>query len=141
MSELLDSGDCEVQEFVKVLKKLKAHLPISDQYDRDCGQENGVWWTNQKEHMIGWLSNQNSKGSGQFTRQKPNQSAKLAYQRLQCPGALLWMAEALGEDSAIVQKAADAARAESNKRRRSGIIRSHIPWQCIVSLISSHRVR
>jgi len=139
MSELLDSGDCDVREFVKVLKKLEAHLPISDQYDKDCGQEKGVWWTSQKEHMIGWFSNQNSKGSGQFTRQKPNQSAKRAYQCLQCPGALLWIAEALGEDSAIVQKAADAARAESNKRRRSGIIRSHIPWQRVLALAKGIR--
>jgi len=127
--------ECDVYDFVRVLKRLDDRLPISDRYDSEYGQETGMWWKSQKEHMISWFGSQNTKGSGQYSRNMPNNNAKTTYNRLQCPGALLWIAEALGEDADIVQKAADAAGAEVVKRKRCGIMRKMIPWERISELL------
>lgn len=48
------------------------------------------------------------------------------------------MAEALGEGSAVVQAAADAARAESNSRRRPGLLRRRLPWRRLFELAKNH---
>jgi len=130
--------DYDVYEFARILEKLQAHMPISDRFDSVCGQEKGVWYYSQQEHMVNWFIDQNSKGSGAYTRDKPNRSAKTTYNRLLCPGALLWIAEALGEEDVIVQSAANAARVESDKRRRCGIIRTRIPWERIMELADNH---
>ena len=131
--------DIHVDTFAKILKSLQPHLPISDAYERDMPQLKGSWWTSQQEHMVRWFDNQNSLGSGKFTRKTPNTSSRTTYRYLRCPAAFIWMAEALGEDPATVQIAADAARAEENAAKRSGIIRRHIPWTRIAELAQQSR--
>ena len=133
------SEDFDVYDFARILEKLQEHLPISDNYDSVHGQKENVWWNCQKEHMIDWFSTQNTKGSGAFIRKKPNRSAKIAYTNLKCPGAYLWMAEALGEDDNIVQNAADAACAIVNNNSRCKAIRDHIPWKRILELAENHQ--
>ncbi len=128
-----------VLDFVRILRRLESHLPISDVYERDRPQLTGVWWSSQKEHMIRWFSDQEGRGSGAFTRTEPNTSARTTYNRLQCPAAFVWMAEALGEDPALVQAAADAARHEPSARRRSGLLRRHLPWERIAQLAGQAR--
>ena len=123
-----------IDDFVQVLRSLDPHLPISDQYERECPQLRGSWWTSQKEHMTQWFSAQNSNGSGAFSRRLPNTSARTTYNRLLCPAAFVWIAEALGEESDVVQAAADAARAEANARKRPGLLRRHLPWTRIAEL-------
>ena len=134
MSPTSTKEDFHVDDFVEILRSLEPHLPISDAYERDCPQKRGVWWSSQKEHMIKWFGDQNSHGSGAFTRKTPNTSARITYNRLLCPAAFVWMAEALGEDPEVVQAAADAARAETNARKRSGLLRGHLPWTRIAEL-------
>lgn len=90
--------DFHVDEFVRVLQSLASHLPVSDAYERDCPQRQRVWWSSQQEHMISWFGQQNCRGSGVFSRKTPNTSARTTYNRLLCPSAFVWMAEALGED-------------------------------------------
>jgi hypothetical protein len=68
--------------------------------------------------MLRWFSDQNSRGSGVFTRAVPNVSERTTYNRLLCPPAFVRMAGALGEEPEAVQAAADAARAELNARTR-----------------------
>jgi len=126
--------DIPVNAFVQVLMRLDAHRAISDEYEKDVPQRSGVWWTSQKEHMIAWFGAQSGLGTGKFMRQAPNKSARTTYNRLLCPAAFVWMAEALGEESAIVKAAADAARAEPNPRKRSGVLRAHLPWARISEL-------
>lgn len=131
--------DFHVDEFVRVLQTLDAHLPISEQYERARPQSTGSWWSSQKEHMISWFGAQNSHGSGAYSRETPNTSARVTYNRLLCPAAFVWMAEALGEDPVVVQAAADAARAEPNARKRPGLLRRHLPWARIAALASLPR--
>jgi hypothetical protein len=119
--------DIRISKFVRVLKKLNSHSPISDQFERDCPQLRGAWWTSQKQHMIRWFGEQNSRGSGAFTRAVPNVTALTTYNCLLCPAAFAWMAEALGEDPAVVKAAADAARGEPNARKRPGLLRRLLP--------------
>ncbi|WP_157155913.1 hypothetical protein [Diaminobutyricimonas sp. LJ205] len=84
--------------------------------------------------MTRWFSDQQGRGSGAFTRNEPNTSARTTYNRLLCPAAFVWMAEALGEDSAVVLTAANAARNEPSARKRPGLLRKHLPWQRISQL-------
>lgn len=81
-----------------------------------------------------WFTEQVTCGSGAFTRTEPNTSARTTYNRLLAPAAFVWMAEALGEDSAVVQAAADAARDEPNARKRPGLLRKQLPWSRIAEL-------
>jgi hypothetical protein len=122
--------------FIRVLSQLEPHLPISDAYERDLPQKQGSWWTSQREHMLSWFRSQGGLGSGQYTRSAPNASARTTYNRLASAPALIWMAEALGEDAAVVQEAADAARSEPNTRKRPGLIRKYLPWPRIEELAS-----
>lgn len=128
------SADMHVRDFARVLQRLEPHLPISDAYERDHPQVRVAWWSSQKEHMTRWFSLQDSHGSGTFMREEPNTSARTTYNRLLCPAAFVWMAEALGEDPAVVKSAADAARDEPSARKRSGLLRRHLPWQRISQL-------
>lgn len=127
--------DIHIRDFVRVLKTLEPHLPISDQYELDQPQIRGAWWSSQQEHMVSWFGTQDSLGSGAFSRQNANTSARTTYNRLLCPAAFVWMAEALGEDSAVVEVAADAARDELNARKRPGLLRSHLPWDRVAELV------
>jgi len=130
----MTDDDIHVSEFVRVLEILEPHLPISDQYERDCFQKPGTWWSSQQKHMVSWFSGQLTLGSGAFTRQQPNMSARTTYNRLLAPAAFVWMAEALGEDPRVVQAAADAARDEPNARKRPGLLRQYLPWRRIAEL-------
>lgn len=130
----MTDDDIHVRDFAHVIAMLEPHLPISDQYELDVPQKQGVWWSSQQEHMVRWFSDQATLGSGAFTRSEPNTSARTTYNRLLAPAAFVWMAEALGEDPAVVQAAADAARAEPSARRRPGLLRRHLPWSRVAEL-------
>ena len=134
MPGISSPDDIDVVAFVRILRTCADHLPVSDQYEKDVPQRRGVWWTSQKEHMVRWFGSQTTRGSGAFTRKEPNGSARTTYNRLLCPAAFVWMAEALGEERSVVQAAADAARAEPDARRRSGVLRRHLPWSRIAEL-------
>lgn len=131
--------DFDVHDFASVLGRLEPHLPISDAFERAHPQERGTWWSSQQEHMVRWFRSQASTGTGAYSRQEPNRSARTTYNRLLAPAALLWMAEALGELPSTVQAAADVAAAEPNRRRRAGLVRRHLPWERIAQLAASHR--
>lgn len=131
MRRLATNGELTNRDFALLLSGLASHMPISDEYDRVSGQATGRWWSSQQEHMVSWFRSQETTGSGAFTRRSPNMSARTTYNRLQCPGALLWIAEALGVDESIVKAVADMSAAEEEKRRRSALIRRHIPWAMI----------
>lgn len=46
-SRLVTDEDIHVCDFTRVLVTLEPHLPISDQYELDCPQKQGVWWSSQ----------------------------------------------------------------------------------------------
>jgi hypothetical protein len=131
--------DFTTMEFVAVLRGLEPHLPISDAFERDLRQLQGTWWSSQREHMIGWFGAQHTLGTGKYRRATPNTSARRTYGRLLSTAALVWMAEALGEDLAVVRAAADAARAEPDARKRPAVVRRLVPWERIAQLVHEAR--
>ena len=93
----------------------------------------------QRTHMVHWFAGQTTRGSGHYTRQKPNHSARTTYQRLCDPLALLWIGTALGAPASRITAAQAAIQAEPDKRRHPGIVRHHLPWDLIATLAAQQQ--
>lgn len=132
----MSSIDFDVREFAQLLSTLPAHLPLSDAMEQADPQKTRRWWSSQREHMSVWFDSQATTGSGSFTRQKPNRSARATYNRLQHPEGLVWIAEALGADKKLLQQVTNEALS-INRRKRSGFVRQHLPWDMIAALAKS----
>ena len=113
---------------------LEPHLIISDAYE-DEFLPGDHWWSSQREHLIGWFSQ--LAGPGAYDRKSKNLGAKHGYNHFQCAPGLLWLAEALGEDPSIVQRAAAEAGGIGRPAAQCAAIRRIIPWQRIAELVSS----
>jgi len=97
------------------------------------------WWTSQRQHMVGWFSE--LAGPGAYNRKTRGLDAKYGYNHLQCAPALLWIAEALGEDSALVKAAANRAAEYRPTASQCAAIRSVVAWTRIEELVKRHIVR
>ncbi|MSS45762.1 hypothetical protein FYJ43_06845 [Cutibacterium sp. WCA-380-WT-3A] len=129
--------DLDVKKFARILGKLEEHLEVSDAFEDAVVGQSERRWSSQREHMTSWFRGQRTTGSGAYTRNKPNHSAKRAYNRLQSPEGLLWIAEALGADTELVRAAADEALAAKPNQSRCAVIRRHLPWPMIAELATS----
>lgn len=129
--------DLTTAEFSRILRDLEPHLPISDAFEQRALQGQEGRWDSQRTHMTKWFAAQSTKGTGAYTRDVPNSSAKRAYNRLQCPEAMIWIAEALGAPTTLVQQAVDEMDANPDRRVRSRIIRQFLPWEMIAELARS----
>lgn len=75
-------------------------------------------------------------GPGAYGRQRRGRTAKAAYNSLRCAPALIWIAEALGEDADVVRRAVSAADAAGpNFSAQCGAIRKVVPWSRIDELL------
>ena len=113
------------------------HYPVSDRYlalVHDSPDKSG---RTEREHMISWFAANQTLGSGGYTRQAANTSARRCYQRLQNAASLLWIAEACGVDGALVEKAYRAA-SEAGDRRR---VRGHPAPHPVGTRGAGHRAR
>ncbi|MEW6859872.1 hypothetical protein [Trueperella pyogenes] len=128
--------DFNVREFARLLGRLPDHLPISDAMEQADPQKKGRWWSSQREHMTSWFASQATTGSGSFTREVPNRSARTTYNRLQHPEGLIWIAEAVGVDPVLIDRVAHEALT-MDRRKRSGFIRKHIPWEMVADQAKS----
>lgn len=130
-------------EFAQVLKRLPPHPPITTDYERRHRQgspDKRTSYSNQRDHMVGWMSEMN--GPGAYGRKQYGRTAKEAYNTLRCAPALIWIAEALGEDAAVVRSAVAAAdRADSNPSAECGAIRKVVPWSRVEELIAGQPSR
>ena len=129
--------DFDVLDFARLLSRLPAHLPISDDYDGFVDGEyrySKPWYASQRQHMVAWFRGQATTGAGAYTRNTPNHSARRAYNRLLDAGSLLWINEALGQDPDLVRRAAEAAALEREYRKRCRIVREHLPWDQVARL-------
>lgn len=88
--------------------------------------------------MVGWMSE--SEGPGAYGRKTRGRDAKATYNSLRCAPALIWMAEALGEDPAVVKSAVAAADAAGpNFTSQCAAIRRVVPWSRIEELIGAQK--
>lgn len=124
-------NDIDVQEFAEMLCYLEPHPPVTNELDH--------WrnpYTSEKAHMVLWFGSQETKGSGSYTRNAPNSSARTTYNRLLAPGAMLWIAEALGETPERLRAAVKSAREAEKEhwRNRGAGFRAVIPFDRIYEL-------
>lgn len=118
-----------IYELKDMLEKKKSRYPISSLFEKTHGQRRGVYWKNQKEHLISWLIAQDTLGSGRFSRDKINTDAERMYNRLACPECILWLCEAAGVPKAYVQVTAEKAKKFDKVVTRAAFIKHQIPWK------------
>ena len=92
-----------------------------------------VWYRTQKEHWIGWLSEYD--GPGAYGRQTHvnKRDARFAYNHINNPKMLLYLADAAGVDRKLVNSANRAYAKGSN----SGAVRKIIPWETVATVLWS----
>jgi hypothetical protein len=114
------------------IRKLRARVPITTAFEGVLRRDRGrcVWYTSQKEHWLGWLSEYH--GPGYYGRTNSHRSAEFVYNRIVCPPMLLWLAEASGAPKARVADAKQAALSASpHLPAQSAAIRRIITWEMI----------
>lgn len=128
-------SDIHVDDLRKLIQRLQEHVPLTDNFE--SGLSAKVWYRSQKEHLNGWLRGYN--GPGAYGRKHPSTSGKQAYNHLRCAPALLWLAEALGEESEVLERAIDGIRgAGSNPSSQCAAFRRIVPWSRIVELAAAY---
>jgi hypothetical protein len=90
-----------------------------------------VWYSSQKEHWLGWLSEYD--GPGAYDRKTTSgRSAEYIYNHIVCAPMLVWLAEALKIDSNQLNAAIKAAlSARPTMMSQSAAVRRVIPWSDI----------
>jgi hypothetical protein len=118
--------------------KLPPDVPITASYERaliarGILNNEGVWYTSQKQHWQGWLSQYNTPGA--YNRKRwTGRSAEFAYNHIGCPPMLLWLAEAAGlPRSQILATKRAALSARRNRATHCAVIRKAIPWAAIAA--------
>lgn len=130
------------RELRRIVGRLPASQPVTDAYEESIAattqssRNAKVWYTTQKQHLRGWLSEYN--GPGAYGRRGHDGDARAFYQRFQCVAGLLWLAEALGEDEATLAAAVDdVVAAGPRAASQCGAFRRRVPWERIESLIAA----
>jgi len=86
--------------------------------------------------MVAWFSQ--LAGPGAYDRKSRGLDAKHGHNHLQCAPALLWIAEALGENEATLKAAASGAASSGRVSSQCAAIRKVIPWTRIENLVRMH---
>lgn len=135
----MDEYNFSGRAFARMISHLPAETPIYRAFEgTDPGAPTTVWYGTQREHLIGWFSE--LAGPGGYNRKTRGRRAKQGYNSFQCAAGLVWLAEALGEDPAVVQAAADEASQYRHTAAQCGAVRRRIPWERIVELIVSQNL-
>jgi hypothetical protein len=117
------------------IRNLRETVPITAEFERALRSRRRsgnrpVWYTSQKQHWLGWLSEYD--GPGYYGRKNRGRSAEFAYNHINCPPMVLWLGEASGVTKAKIVKAKQAAEsARSTLPSQSAAIRRIIPWKII----------
>lgn len=122
--------DMRAPEFAAILRRLQPHTPIADQWEV-LRPPPSKWWRNEREHCAAWFSQ--AEGPGAYGRRKA-QTARQTYNRLLCPPALLWIAEALGVEHETVRAAACEAWTQKHIASQCAAIRRYAPWSRVFEL-------
>ena len=129
--------DIRCKTFADFLATKSDHYPYSDKYITEVHDSPEKSGNTEREHMVIWFRANETKGSGSYSRQSPNHSARRCYNSLMNAGSLLWIAEAAGIDQPTVKQAYEAAVAAGDYRRACGAIRKIITWDMICALVQS----
>lgn len=130
----MGTTDFEIHEFALILRSLPERPLISEAFERADPQKTKRWWSSQREHMSEWFDAQDKLEFREYKRTKPNYSAKTTYAKLRHAEAIVWMAEALGVDTALVKEAADRSLALPRNKRYGFLRNNYFSW----ALIAQH---
>lgn len=125
------NGDVSCAQAAKLFRCRKDHYPYSDRYIAEVHDSPDKGGRTEREHMVDWFTGNQTTGTGSYTRETPNQSARRCYNRLMNAASLLWIAEAVGIDELTVKQAYEAASTAGDYRKACGAIRSIITWDMI----------
>lgn len=132
---MVSDNDLQCRRFAELLATKKEHYLFSDRYIREVHDSPDKTGSNEREHMVRWFTDNETKGSGHYSRQQPNKSARHCYNSLLNAASLLWIAEAVGIDDLTVRRAYEAAKAAGDYRRACGAIRKIITWDMIYAAV------
>ncbi|CAM3260289.1 hypothetical protein TSHO111613_13400 [Tsukamurella hominis] len=119
-------------ELRAVVLSLPARQPITDEYERWPTPSN-TWYEHQQQHLDGWLNEYNTPGA--YRRTRLDGDARDFYQHFRCVAGLLWLAEALGIDQALLRDAiVDVIAAGANPSSQCGAFRRRVPWTMVEPL-------
>lgn len=118
------------------ISKLRIAAPVTQSYEqaliaREIWGNKQVWYSSQKEHWMGWLSEYD--GPGAYGRKSSTgRTAEFVYNHINCPPMLLWLAEAAGvpkKDLLAAKRSALSGRL--NRGSHCALIRKAIPWSAV----------
>ncbi|MDR6219225.1 hypothetical protein [Deinococcus soli (ex Cha et al. 2016)] len=127
----------QARELHLIVARLSAAQPITDAFENETRVPGAQrpWYSSQKSHIGGWLSEYGQGGA--YNRKHPGKDARHFYTHFQCAPGLLWLAEALGEDSETLRRGVEVIRAAGPKgAAQCGAFRKVVPWERIQELIA-----
>lgn len=116
-------------EFSKFLNRLDPHPPITEALRAELTKKRGKpRHASERDHMADWFYSQISKGYGEYSRRRPNYSARVTYNRLLSVTGLIWISEALDIDPTRSEHAVDIALGPGRVTTKCRDIRKLFPW-------------
>ena len=125
------SGGVTCREMARFFDSREEHYEWSDRYIAEIHDSPSKSGRTEREHMVSWFGANPTGGSGRYSRKKGNNDARTCYNRLQNAASLLWIAEAVGVDGTVVERAYESAASCEDRRAACGAIRRKIPWEQI----------
>ena len=137
----MNESDMDVLEFARKISMLSTDTPLSNEYDKEHGQENKRWWSSQREHLTVWCLHYPTGGVEGF-RHNPSNSAVHMYNYFGRPETLLWLIEALikeRKEQFDLQELIDEIQNEKQPKPSSvcAKIRKKVPFKKIVEWLSA----
>ena len=130
--------DINVLDFARKISFLTKNTPISMEFDSKYGQKDNRWWSCQREHLVVWCLHYPTGGFSIY-KHTPSDSAKAMYYKLTRPEIILWLAEALGENTDLLLKIIDEIK-DKHFRTAIKIVRQYISFNRILELIERNNI-
>ena len=110
------------------VRELRADMPISNMIPPP------KHYNDHKHHWLVWLGEMGT--AGWYGRTQPVTDAAAVYNRLQCVGMVIWLAESAGIPANTVRHAAlRAARSSGNVARQTAAARQLLPWVMVAKAL------
>jgi hypothetical protein len=93
-----------------------------------------VWYTTQKQHWLGWLSEYHGPGA-YGRRSQTRRDAEFAFNHIVEVAMLLWLIEASAVDSGLVAAARKAATKGKSLNQKSAAVRRVVPWSVVFAAL------